>query len=107
MNQISLENQPSLENIIESIQNNLETIQAFKLKSLAIFGSVARNEATENSDIDILIDFVDKATFDNYMDLKFFLEELFDRSVDLVTQKSLKSAIRQQVLDEAVYVTLH
>ena len=76
----------------------------FKVKSLAIFGSVARNEAEEGSDLDVLVDFEGPATFDNYMDLKFFLEDLLQVKVDLVTQKALRPQLRPYVEKELVFV---
>ena len=58
----------------------------------------------ENSDVDILVEF-EKAheTFDNYMDLKFYLEELFGRKVDLVIIDSIKPALRSNILRSAEY----
>jgi len=54
-----------------------------------VFGSCARREQTESSDLDFLVEFVDP-TFDNYFDLKFFLEKLFDSQVDLVIKDTIK-----------------
>jgi len=76
----------------------------FDVESLAVFGSVARDEASSKSDVDIMVVFRGPATFDQYMDLKFFLEELLGGSVDLVTQKALKPQLRAQVEQEAIYV---
>lgn len=76
----------------------------FGVKSLAIFGSVARNELRPDSDIDILVDFEGAATFNQYMDLKFLLEDVFNRSIDLVTRKSLRAQLRQRIEQEAIYV---
>lgn len=73
--------------------------------SLALFGSVARNQDTSDSDLDFLVEFEGATTFDRYMDLQFFLEDLFDRPVDLVTKRSLKREISEIILQEAIYVT--
>ena len=75
------------------------------MKSLAVFGSVARGEAGPDSDVDILVEFEGRATFDRYMGLKFFLEDLLGRRVDLVTRKALKPRMRPYVEREAIYVT--
>ena len=75
------------------------------IKSLAIFGSVARNEASSASDIDILVDFIGSATFDGYMETKFYLESLLGCQVDLVVQQALKPRMRPVVEREAIYVT--
>ncbi|MDJ1174032.1 nucleotidyltransferase family protein [Roseofilum capinflatum] len=91
--------------VISTLQNHLSTLDNLGVKSLALFGSAARNQATPDSDLDFLVEFQGPATLDGYMDLKFFLEDLFQKSVDLVTRRSLKSQISQSVLAEAVYVT--
>ena len=75
------------------------------MRSLALFGSVARGHATTDSDLDFLVEFEGEATFDRYMDLKFFLEDLFNKPVDLVTKRSLKKEISQRILQEAIDVT--
>lgn len=76
----------------------------YGVKSLAVFGSVARDEATPTSDIDLLVEFDGVATFDCYMDLKFYLEDNLGRKVDLVTKKMLKPQIQETVLQEAIDV---
>jgi hypothetical protein len=75
------------------------------VKSLALFGSVVRDESKLDSDVDVLVEFEGKATFDGYMSLKFFLEELLGCRVDLVTHKALKPRLRPYVEKEAVYVS--
>lgn len=90
--------------VMDCISNHLAAIREFEVYSLALFGSVARNEATANSDLDFLVEFSGPATFHGYMGLKFFLEDLFDRSVDLVIKKDLKAVIRDTVIEEAVNV---
>ncbi len=82
-----------------------ELRKRFGVKSLAVFGSVARGEAGPDSDVDILVEFEGRATFDRYMGLKFFLEDLLGRRVDLVTWKALKPRLRPYVNREAIYVT--
>ena len=86
-------------------QHRDELRKRFGVKSLAIFGSVARGEAGPDSDVDILVEFEGRATFDRYMGLKFFLEDLLGRRVDLVTRKALKPRLRPYVEQEAIYVT--
>ena len=74
------------------------------VKLLAIFGSVARDEARPDSDVDILVEFEGSVTFDRYMDVKFYLEDLLETRVDLVSPRSLKPLIRSTVEQEAIYV---
>ena len=66
--------------------------------------SVARDDAGADSDVDILVEFEGPATFDRYMDLKFFLEELLECRIDLVTRDALKPRIRPRVESEAIHV---
>lgn len=72
--------------------------------SLAVFGSVARNESTPDSDVDVLVEFRGDATLARYMDLKALLEHRLSRRVDLVTQKELSDRIRPTVERDAVRV---
>ena len=74
------------------------------VKSIAIFGSTARGEAREDSDVDVLVEFSGPATFDGYVDLKAYIESLLNRNVDLVTHRALKPRVKQVVEKEAVYV---
>ncbi len=81
-----------------------ELRRRFGVRSLAVFGSVARGEAHPGSDVDILVDFLGRGTFDAYMDLKFFLEDLLGCQVDLVTRKALKPRWRHRIEAEAIEV---
>lgn len=92
------------ETVLQTLRQYPHLFEKFQIKTLALFGSTARQEATETSDLDFLVEFNTEATLSLYMDLKFFLEETFDKSVDLVTKKSLKTIIQDQVFAEAVYV---
>ena len=77
----------------------------FGIKSLFLFGSLARNEATQESDLDFIVNFDGAITFDRYMDLKIFLEDLFDKKIDLAIEGTLKPQIRQKIFEEAIDVT--
>jgi predicted nucleotidyltransferase len=77
----------------------------FGIKSLLLFGSVARNEATQESDLDFVVNFDGTITFDRYMDLKIFLEDLFGKKIDLAIEDNLKPQIRQKILEDAIDVT--
>ncbi|MEX0716102.1 MAG: nucleotidyltransferase family protein [Planctomycetaceae bacterium] len=78
--------------------------QRFDVRELAIFGSLARDEWRADSDVDVLVEFEHRPTFDGYMDLKLELEELFGRRVDLVIASDLRPAFRPQVEREALHV---
>jgi predicted nucleotidyltransferase len=90
---------------IEILSQNREAISRFGVKSLALFGSLARKEGKPGSDVDILVEFEGKAAFNAYMELKFFLEDLLRCRVDLVTRKALRSHLEPHVMEEALYVS--
>jgi predicted nucleotidyltransferase len=90
--------------ILQHLAAHREELADFGVKSLALFGSAVRGEAGPDSDLDILVEFEGSSTFDQYMNLKFFLEELLSRRVDLVTRKALKPRLRPYIEREAVYV---
>lgn len=68
---------------------------------MAIFGSLARNEATDDSDIDILVDFDSKKGLFGFADLKLYLEEILGCRVDLVTKRALHPALKMRILNES------
>jgi len=95
----------SKEKIIEALKADREKVKSFGVKMLALFGSVARGEADSDSDVDILVEFEGSTTYDRYINLKFHLEELLERKVDLVTKKSLKPRVKSAIEAELLNVT--
>ncbi len=90
--------------IIEKIENRSEKINRFGVKEIGLFGSYLEGEPKEESDIDILVQFKEgEKTFDNYMSLKFFLEDLFHREVDLVIKDALKDHLKDEILRSTKY----
>lgn len=85
-------------------QSKPELIERFGIKQLALFGSTARDRATEHSDIDVLVEFEGVATSARYFGLQFHLEDLFGCPVDLVTEKALRPELRPFVEAEALRV---
>ncbi len=90
------------EEILKKAEENRETVLSFGVRRLGIFGSYARGEESESSDIDFLVEF-ERKTFDNYMGLKFFLEDLFGCGVDLVIADAVKPRLRKPILEETIY----
>ena len=92
------------EEIMKKIEGNMENIKKYGVKRIGLFGSYVRNEQKSESDIDVLVGFErGKKTFDNYMDLKFFLEDLFKRKVDLVVIEAIKSDLKPYILGGVKY----
>jgi hypothetical protein len=79
-----------------------ELAARFTVRRIGVFGSFARDSASPESDMDIIVEMAEP-TFDHYMDLKFYLEELLDRSVDLVMAETVKPRLRPIIAKEVVY----
>jgi uncharacterized protein len=91
--------------ILTSLQHLKDEVEdRYPVKKIGVFGSVARDEQTEESDIDLLVEFTKPVGFVTFMRLEHFLSERLGRPVDLVTTDSLKPVIRQDVLSEVIYV---
>lgn len=81
-----------------------EIRERFGVKRLAVFGSTARDEARDDSDVDVMVEFEGKATFKGFMGLKFYLEELLQRNVDLVTNDAIRPRTRPSIERDLVDV---
>jgi len=91
--------------ILKNILAERERIKKYGVKRIGLFGSFIRSEQKEISDVDILVKFErGMKTFDNYMELKFFLEKLLGCKVDLVIYDALKPQIKPYVMREIEYV---
>lgn len=83
-------------------QKQSELAGRFSVRRIGVFGSFARGTAGPESDVDILVEF-NKPTFDNYMDLKFYLEEVLNHPVDLVIHEAVKPRLKPIIEQEVVY----
>ena len=93
--------------VLRIIRNHQQEIRDFGVRRCGFFGSFVRGEATEQSDVDILVEFEPgQKTFDNFMQLAFFLEDLLGRDVDLVTVESLSPHIGPHILKEVEYASI-
>ncbi len=94
--------------VISLLQEYQQELHRFGVRRCGVLGSFVRNTAIhDQSDVDILVAFEpDQKTFDNFIHLSFFLEELFGRSVDLITIESLSPYIGPHILDEVEYVSI-
>ena len=87
--------------VFEEISRHQSELRGLGVVKLQLFGSAVRNEAHEESDLDFLVQLT-KNTFSRYMKVKFFLEDLFGCSVDLVLPDTIKPRLRNTILEEAV-----
>ena len=81
-----------------------DLVSRFGIKQLALFGSTARDEARDDSDIDIVVVFDGPATSQRYFGVQFLLEDNLGRPVDLVTEKALRPELRPYIEKEAINV---
>ena len=83
-------------------EHKQELSERFSVRRIGLFGSYRHDAADEQSDVDILVE-LDRPTFDHYMDLKFYLEDRFNRPVDLVLADSVKPRLRPIISQEVAY----
>ena len=89
--------------ILETLKGKKQYLKNhFSVNRIGLFGSYARNDFHDKSDIDILVTF-SEPTFDHYMELKFYLEEIFSRPVDLVLEKTVKKRLKKIIAQETLY----
>ena len=104
MNQVKLHTKQDL---LVALSANREAIKSYGVNSLGFFGSFSKGTVNDQSDVDLLVDFVpEKKSFDNFMDLSFFLEDLFGRKVEIVTPQSLSKFIGPHILKEVQHVNI-
>lgn len=94
----------SKELIKQRLVDNRETLRKYGVKRIGLFGSYVRGTATAKSDIDFIVE-LERLTFRDYMGLALFLEDLFERNVDLVTVTSIKPRLKSYIETEIEYVT--
>ena len=95
-----------LDEILKKIEESKDKIKKFGVRRIGLFGSYIRGEQRKESDIDVLVEFEKgKKTFDNYMELKFFLEDLFNCKVDLVILESIKPDLKPHILKSVKYAS--
>ncbi len=94
--------QRTKEQVLQLVEENLSALRRLGVRRLGLFGSCARGEATSTSDLDCVVEF-DRKSFDAYMDLKFFLQDLFQCPIDLVLADTIKPRLRPIIQGETVY----
>ena len=103
-----MNNKPLTKKIIYAeLQKNKAVLEQYGVKQIGLFGSFVRNEGTEESDIDFLVDFEkEKKTLKNLVNLGDFLETVFGKKVDIVTPQGLSPYIGPYILKEVQYATI-
>ncbi len=95
----------SLKDIMHILKVSKDTLsEEYGVSDIAVFGSYVRNEHKGKSDIDIFVELKPKfRTFDNFMDLKFYLQKLTSKKVDLVIKNSIRRELKPSIFKEAVH----
>ena len=88
---------------MQTLSMHHHDLKRLVVKSLRLFGSVTRNEARPDSDIDFLIEFVSEPSFFELFEVQYFLEDLFHCKIDLGMEESLKEHLREPVLKDVIY----
>jgi uncharacterized protein len=84
------------------LKNRKRTLRKYDVRSLSLFGSMARNDARKKSDVDLLVEFSRPVGLFQFARLKMFLEDVLGREVDLVTPEALRQELREDILREAI-----
>ena len=87
---------------LDKLASHKHELDGFKVASISVFGSVARDEAQEGSDVDLLVEFSEPVGLFHFVRLKRFLEEVLGARVDLVTPGALKAQLRERIMSEAI-----
>jgi hypothetical protein len=85
--------------IISTLKKHDDILRKYKVKKIGLFGSYVRRKQKKHSDIDFVVEFAEP-TFDNFMDLAFYLEDLFDRRVDILTPEGVESIRIKEIADD-------
>ena len=89
--------------VMQTLSMHHHDLKGLGIKSLRLFGSVARDEARPDSDIDFLVEFVSDPSFFELFEVQYFLENLFHCKIDLGMEESLKEHLREPVLKDVIY----
>jgi len=90
--------------ILRVLGEHRRELERLGVESLALFGSAARGDARDDSDVDLLVEFRDPVGLFEFLELRGYLESLLGCRVDLGMPDSLKPQLRASILQEAVYV---
>jgi hypothetical protein len=93
-----------MEKIIELIRKNKDNLKnTYNIEKIGIFGSFAKDNQNDSSDIDILVEFSEPIGYFKFIELEQFLEKVLGKKVDLATKNSLKLSIKKEVLKDTIY----
>jgi predicted nucleotidyltransferase len=95
------------QDILDALHQNQSRLRSLGVKRMGVFGSFVRGQQRPESDIDLLVEFErDEKTFDRFMELSFFLEDILQHRIELVTTESLSPYLAPHILKEVEYAAL-
>jgi len=95
------------EDIFKLIEQNKVKIKKYHVKKIGLFGSILRGEHTNESDVDLIVEFEEgKKNYDNFIELVFLLERLLKRKVDLLTIEAINPYMKPKILKEAYFESI-
>jgi uncharacterized protein len=92
----------SVPTILKTLEERKDDLQRMGVLKIGLFGSYRRGKPGSSSDMDFVVK-LEQPTFDAYMDVKIYLEDLFSCPVDLVIEETIKPRLRPYIMDEVVY----
>jgi predicted nucleotidyltransferase len=97
----------SKEDIFKLLKHNKEKLKKHHVKKIGLFGSILRGEHTNESDVDLIVEFEEgKKNYDNFIELAFLLEDILQRKIDLLTIEALNLYMRPKILKEAYFESI-
>ena len=96
-----VKNKEEILSILKNLKNEIRS--KYRVNNIGLFGSYAKNKQEETSDIDLLVEFEENADLLHFVGLSLFLEEFFDKNVDIVSKFAIKEELRDQILQEVIY----
>ena len=100
-----METEMTREEVLARLQEHKAELRSMDVAALAVFGSVARDEAGPDSDVDLLVEFARPVGMFRFLAVKEYLEIILGRPVDLATRDALKRQFRDAILSEAIYAS--
>ncbi|MBS9386189.1 MAG: nucleotidyltransferase family protein [Dolichospermum sp. BR01] len=94
----------SREEVLQILRTHQQELQNLGVKSLELFGSVARNEARSDSDVDLLAELSESMSLFQFIEAKLYIQDLLKCPVDMGTKDALREHLRQPILEDIVYV---
>jgi predicted nucleotidyltransferase len=95
------------EELLDILLKNEQQLKAKGVKLLGVFGSFARDEQTDKSDVDLIVEFeAGKKSYKRFIELTYFLEDTLNRKVELLTQQSVTKRVMNEIEKDIKYVTL-